>query len=302
MQKGLPPLIWLRAFEAAARHQSFAAAAEEIGVTASAVSQQIRLLEERLGRALFVRQAKGVRLSEAGQAYRPVVAKAFEGLAQGTDSLFGRRGGSVVRLRATASFQHHWLCPRLPLFLKDNPEIALQISTSHWAPDSFEPNLDLEIRYGTGDWPDLETHRLTQDRLIPVAAPGWLEEHRAAVQEDRLAEALLIEVIGFAEGWPEWFALRGHQKGQTSSALKLLEVDSVATALNLVRAGAGPGLLRDWMLADDLKQGRLLPLYNGSNDGGLAARESFYLLMQTNPRRNKQAQAVADWLIAQAPA
>ena len=252
MQRGLPPLIWLRAFEAAARHQSFAAA--------------------------------------------------FEGLAQGTDSLFGRRGGSVVRLRATASFQHHWLCPKLPLFLKDNSEIALQISTTHWAPDSFEPNLDLEIRYGTGDWPDLETHRLTQDRLIPVAAPGWLEEHRAAVQEDRLAEALLIEVIGFAEGWPEWFALRGHQKGQTSSALKLLEVDSVATALNLVRAGAGPGLLRDWMLADDLKQGRLLPLYNGSNDGGLAARESFYLLMQTNPRRNKQAQAVADWLIAQAPA
>ena len=161
MKRNLPPLPWLRAFEASARHLSFTNAAAELNLTQAAISKQIKLLEQFLREPLFHRRPRNLVLTKIGEAYLPKVHDAFERLAAGTDEVFGGRNTEVLTVRAAVGFSVNWLGWRLPRFFAQHPGIKVRIVSSVWN-DTFDMDrFDLDILYGTGQWPGLRCDRLT---------------------------------------------------------------------------------------------------------------------------------------------
>jgi len=154
----------LRSFEAAARHVSFARAAGELSVTAAAISQQVRALEEHLGQPLFLRRPHGLSLTETGLSYLTIVRDAFDRLGAGTDELFQGRTKDAVSVRVTAGFAHLWLAPRLHRFLAQEPGLQIRLLTTLWTPLEIDRDADFEIRCGIGCWPKLSAYPLTQDQ------------------------------------------------------------------------------------------------------------------------------------------
>ena len=230
----LPPLIWLKAFEAAARRSSFTLAAAELGLTQAAISQQIRALEGRLGTELFHRRQRGVTLTPEGSAYLPHIQSAFAGLARSTQELFGRRPAQMVTLLSPISFAVLWLAPRLAGLERATQGIGLDVTTMH-TPDVYETSEAVfDIRFGLGDWPNRTAYRLTTEKLTPVAAPSALA--RANRRKIAIWQHLpLLAVRGAREMWPDWFAL-ARLPPQGAARYRF---DSFVAALGAAEAGAG---------------------------------------------------------------
>jgi LysR family transcriptional regulator, regulator of gene expression of beta-lactamase len=230
----LPPLIWLRAFEASARRSSFTHAAEELGLTQAAISQQIRALETRLGTMLFHRRQRGVILTPEGSAYLPHIQSAFAGLSRSTQELFGRRRTQTIAILSPISFATLWLAPRLADLEREAPGLSIDITTMH-TPDAYEATDALfDIRFGLGDWPNRTAYRLTTERLTPVAAPSHFRT-RSKRRIDIWERLPLLAVRGAREMWPDWFALAGLLPQSTAR----YRFDSFVAALSAAEAGAG---------------------------------------------------------------
>ncbi|MCB2043182.1 MAG: LysR family transcriptional regulator, partial [Rhodoferax sp.] len=167
----LPPLNWLRAFEASARALSFTEAAQELHMTQSAVSQQIKSLESALGRQLFHRRARGLELTDIGRGYLPTVQAAFNTLEEGTAVLTGRNEPDVLELHSNISFATFWLTPRLHLFLAEFPWVQLDVATSIWPAEKPRNLAAVEIVLGLGKWEGRAGQRLTRDTIFPVCTP-----------------------------------------------------------------------------------------------------------------------------------
>jgi LysR family glycine cleavage system transcriptional activator len=167
----LPPLNWLRAFEASARGLSFTAAAEELSMTQSAVSQQIKSLESALGRSLFLRRARGLALTDEGRGYLPTVQAAFAMLEEGTTVLQSRSHPDVLELQVNLSFALFWLTPRLGQFMDENPGVQLNLATSVWHEERPNPAGSLQIVFGLGKREGINGRRLTRDSIFPVCTP-----------------------------------------------------------------------------------------------------------------------------------
>src|SRR5687768_10005331 len=197
-----PPLIWLRTFEAAARRLSFTAAAGELGLTQAAVSQQIRLLEAKLKTTRFRSRRRGVELTPEGAAYLPHVQAAFGSLARSTAELFGPRAAHVIAVRSPISFATLWLAPRLPALAAALPNIRLAVTTIH-VPSDYSSDGGLDIQFGGGSFPGRTAHRLTSERLVPVAAPSLLARGTERGPAD-WASLPLLAVSGAREMWPDW--------------------------------------------------------------------------------------------------
>lgn len=230
----LPPLVWLKAFESAARHASFTLAAQELGLTQAAVSQQIKGLETRLGTKLFQRQQRGVALSAEGSAYLPHVQSAFAGLARSTQELFGRRTSQPMTVLSPISFACLWLAPRLAEIAAAAQGLSIDITTMHM-PDAYEASdAVFDIRFGLGDWPGRTACRLTTERLTPVVAPSLLKA--SAKREPGIWQRLpLLAVRGAREMWPDWFALAGVPPHSAAR----YRFDSFIAAMTAAEAGAG---------------------------------------------------------------
>ena len=247
------PLNQFALFEAAARHVSFTRAAAEFGVTQSAVSQQIRLLEHRLGRALFRRLPRSLALTDDGRALLSVVSASLRGLVRGTAELFPPPGRQRVVLKATIAFAQFCLMPRLGDLLAAAPALDLRLVTAVWAGEGPEPGVDLEVRAGLGDWPGLTAERLTSERLFPVAAPGVA---RRLTQPGALIGERLIHALGWREAWPTWFAAAGLVWPDPPPPG--LECDTAALSLAAAAAGLGVALGRSSLVAGALRDGRLV--------------------------------------------
>ncbi len=230
----LPPLVWLKAFEASARHSSFTLAAQELGLTQAAVSQQIRALEARLGKALFQRRQRGVTLTPEGSAYLPHIQSAFASLSRSTRELFGRRARETLTILSPISFAALWLAPRLAEMERGSETLSIDIATMH-TPDAYEASAAVfDIRFGLGDWPGRTAYRLTTERLAPVVAPLALGP-RARRRSDIWDRLPLLAVHGAREMWPDWFALAGlPPKGAAR-----YRFDSFIAALSAAEAGTG---------------------------------------------------------------
>jgi LysR family glycine cleavage system transcriptional activator len=230
MKRSLPPLNGLRAFEAAARHMSFTDAAEELSVTQAAISHQVRGLEQRLGLKMFVRRNRSLLLSEAGQAYLPSVRAAFDQLNEATEKLLQKDKGGNLTVTTTSSFAVKWLVPRLGGFQRSHPEIDVRISTGTSLVDFSREDVDIGIRYGRGQWPNLTAERLVSEDVMPVCAPSLMKGPNGLGKPADLKRFTLLHIGSFPDDWQVWLTAAG-VKGRRCLARRLVRL----------RAGGLPG-------------------------------------------------------------
>ncbi len=285
----LPPLNWLRSFEAAARRLSFTAAAEELNVTQSAVSQQIKLLEHHLGQALFLRRPRSLRLSDAGRNYLPSVASAFKILTDGTEMFLTPQRETTLEVKANSAFTVFWLLPRIGDFLAAEPWIRLNLSTTLWTADFAGSSASVEIRYGRGTWDGEPGERLLADRTYPVCAP----EAAARLRDPRdLAGETLIHVTHLADGWDHWAEAQG------LAALKRRGghyVNTFVASLDMAGRGLGVALGHDTLCAGLIARGTLAVPF----DMAVPAQDNYYIFVPDRGAMNEAARAFRDWVLGQ---
>src|SRR6202790_2648123 len=196
MTARLPSLNGLRAFEAAARHLSFTVAASELNVTQTAISHQIRRLEEELGIRLFIRQNRALALTPEARDYLPGVRAAFNDLRYATERVLRRDNDHVLTVSTLASLAAKWLLPRLSAFQEAHPGIDVRITTSTSLVEFKNDDVDAAIRYGRGKWPGLRADWLMADRLFPVCSPALLTGNRPLRCPEDLADHVLLHTSG----------------------------------------------------------------------------------------------------------
>src|SRR5215218_8433305 len=175
MLRRLPPLNGLKSFEAAARHESFTRAAEELCVTQGAVSHMVKALEAELGLKLFNRERQRLVITEAGREYLGVLRDAFDRIALGTERLVQRQNSGVLTLSTSPDFAAKWLVNRLGAFAEVRPEIDLRVSAAMHHVDFAREDVDLAVRHGDGNWPSLDVVRLSTEGLFAVCSPKLLD-------------------------------------------------------------------------------------------------------------------------------
>ena len=246
----IPPLEWLRVFEAAARLGNFTAAAQELNLTQAAVSQRIRNLESRLGVALFVRLPRGVELTTEGEAYAPHVRASFAALERSTADLFSRPRRQIS-IAAPASVIELWMIPRLSRLQKQMPDLQVSFLTVQRLGDYTAAGADLEVRFGDGQWPQTAGQKLYDEILAPVVAPQLIA---AANPEWRTLRQ--IAVSGPRDGWLEWSAKAQVAPPKSPS----YRFDSFIQALTTAKEGMGVLLGSLALLGDVLNSGDLVRL------------------------------------------
>ncbi|MEP6546059.1 MAG: LysR family transcriptional regulator [Gammaproteobacteria bacterium] len=288
---GLPTLTWLRAFEAAARTSSFAAAAAELNLTSGAISYQIRALEAHLGFALFERLPRGVKLSPMGVAYLPPVRKAFEELADSTVGLFGGLERVQITVHAPVSLAALWLAPKLPEFSAANPSIDVRLSSVIWDNAVFDEATDLEIRYGAGHWRGYRSERLMNQSILAVCSPALLRAAQTNGGADSLLSRAPIHIMGYENQW-----LKVRQTLQLPNTAQSTGpiVDTTIAALELAAADAGVALAHGIFLGAYFATGRLVQALAREVDDD----NSYFVITPERPQRiRREAQLFRDWLV-----
>jgi LysR family glycine cleavage system transcriptional activator len=244
MARWLPSLNAMRAFEAAARHLSFTRAAEELHVSQGAVSHHVKTLEDQLETKLFDRRPGGLALTEAGEAYLPVLRDAFDRLAQGTADLRQRRASNILTVSVSPNFASRWLVHRLGDFAAAHPDIDLRLSATMEHIDFAVGDLDVAVRHGDGNWPGLAVTPLIREEVFPVLSPALLERGGPLNEPDLSSR-----------GWKEWLAMAGarHVNAEKGPYINLTSV-----ALDAAATGQGVALARRALATQDLLAGRLI--------------------------------------------
>ncbi|WP_322843646.1 transcriptional regulator GcvA [Pseudomonas sp. B33.4] len=291
MTVSLPSLNGLRAFEAAARHMSFTKAAEELNVTQTAVSHQIRRLEAELGVHLFLRLAEGLALSEEGQAYLPGIRAAFQELRYSTEQLLEGRHKSVLTISTLVSVASKWLLPRLPSFQQAFADIDVRISASTELVDFRKGAIDAAIRYGRGDWKGLQADFLMSDEIFPVCSPALAKTLSTPAD---LARHTMLQVSGVtANDWSTWLSAAG-QPPRLAEGPRLT-FDLAMMAVQAAVDGQGVCIGRSTYVEDDLRAGRLVVPF----DLRLKDQLGFYLVTPRETAQVKKIVAFRAWLLAQ---
>jgi len=277
----------LAAFEAAARHQNFAHAAEELHLTASAVSHHVRRLESRLGVTLFQRHARGVNLTAEG---RMLADAAGSALADVESALRGLRGDhderDRVRITTLHSLLNTWLLPRLPSFIEQHPQIRLEFDSGIALTRFDEGGPDLGLRHGPGHWAGLTAHLVMGDALFPLAPPSWVARAKTAADVARLP--LVTDLA--RQGWQDW--LRAADVHGVVPDIRYTFSDST-DAFEAAAQGLGAALARERIAAPWLADGRLARLPGPA----LPTRWSYYIVYPSHRRLRPPARAFVDWLL-----
>lgn len=290
----LPPVAWLRAFEAAARHSSFAAAAGELNMTAASVSHQIRALEKRLGFGLFQRLPRGVRLSDMGAAYLPAVRRAFEDLSVATTGIFGSLGEKTLRIRLPISYASLVLTPLLPDFRRRFPGIDLQLCTTIWGDGLNQDALDIDIRYGDGHWTDLpvnsdQPEKISAEKSIIVCSPDHARALGPEISLRTLCAGELIQIMGCESLWNDLLKQEGVETPIRPASIKS---DTSLVAIEFAAAGSGAVLVLDAFAALYLRAGRLVrPV-----EAALDSRQGHYLIRRPDSQHKPEVLLFCDWL------
>ncbi|MEZ5833300.1 MAG: transcriptional regulator GcvA [Dongiaceae bacterium] len=288
----LPPLPAIRAFEAAARHGSFTKAAEELGMTQAAVSYQVKLLEDRVGTPLFVRQPRRLVLSEAGKRLAPAIGEAFQRLNAAFATL-RETDENVLSVTAINTFCTNWLVPRLGTFQVAHPSIAVRLEASSRLVDFSQEDFDVGIRDGKGEWPGLKSHLLFDVDLAPVASPELLRRFGGARKPEDLFDLPLLDYGD--ECWHRWFAAAGIAKVPKLKG-PVFQVQTQQMLGSAAIAGQGVALITPALFEMDLAAGRLvevLPIR-------CSHKESSYWLVYPQERQNvAKIRAFRDWILAE---
>lgn len=267
--RSLPPLNALHTFEVAARHLSFQQAAEELDVTSTAVSHQIKVIEDYLGVSLFRRRPRPLALTEAGELLYPVVNKSLDAIAAAIAQLKLAPESTTLTVSVTTVFAAKWLVPRLAGFQRAHPEIDLRLQTSNDVVELQRQTVDLAIRYGRGNYPGLKVCRLMSDVFLPVCSPQLLSGKHPIREPVDLAHHPLLhfEWIHFgadAPGWENWFRATGLNAFDLNRGLKF---DEESLAIQAAVAGQGVALCSNIHVADDVALGFLVQPLDVSLEG-----------------------------------
>jgi len=252
----LPPVTNLQAFEAVARRRSFALAASELHLTASAVSHQVARLESHLGVRLFERSAHGVRISAAGELYLSRIGGALSAIAAATEDL--RQGVSnSLYVHSAPSIASLWLMSRLHGFAQAYPDISLNLSAAH-TPSDFElGQADIDIRYGVPNWPDLVVEPLFEERIVPLASPAFIQEHRLKRPEHLLGVKLIQSNVSVIQ-WPDWFAAFTDKRAPDRFAVRF---DRAQMSLDAATQGLGVALESATIAGRHIAERKLRPVF-----------------------------------------
>jgi LysR family glycine cleavage system transcriptional activator len=260
----LPPLAALRAFEAAARHLSFKRAAKELGVTPTAISHQIRLLEETLKLPLFERQTRSVALTPAGQQLYPVLRDGFDAFARTLHSLVAPPRRRSLTLSVTPAFAAKWLLPRIPSWRAAQPEIDLHLHASEEPVDLISGSADVAIRYGYGPFPGLHAEVLLEDRFAPVASPHLGLKAAADLRRHTLLHFDWRKLKRDTPTWRLWAAKAGLADLQVENGIRFSDESH---AIQAAIAGQGVALLSLILVAEELASGALVQPFGPVVDG-----------------------------------
>jgi LysR family glycine cleavage system transcriptional activator len=262
MTARLPSLNGLRAFEAAARHLSFTLAAQELNVTQTAISHQIRRLEEELGLKLFIRQSRSLALTPEATDYLPGIRAAFQDLRTATDRLLRKDDDRVLTISTLTSLAVKWLLPRLSSFQEKHPDIDVRITTSTELVDFRTSNVDAAIRYGQGRWPGLDAEWLMAEHLFPVCSPKLLTGERALRQPEDLKHATLLHTSSTIDDWRLWLTAAGLPAHLSQN--RGLTFDLAFMTIQAAIDGLGVAMGHTAYVADDVANGRLVVPFNVS--------------------------------------
>jgi len=281
MKPSLPPLHTLRAFEAIARLGSFTLAAQELHVTHSAISHQMRALEASLRASLIDRSRRELSLTVNGQQFLNVVRTVLQQLAEVSEAI---RGPSTRRLRVNVlpSFAARWLLPRLGGFFARHPGIDVEVSATQAIVSLDAAGINLGIRYGDGKWPGVTSEKLFEERLFPVASPAYIRAHRIDTIGDLQKATLLRDDF---HPWDRWLELASLDAGRCRFGA--VYRDSALT-VQAAESGQGVALGRSWLVADAIKAGTLCRIGSLSAPAGSA----YFLVF---PRGGQTAPAVRDF-------
>lgn len=253
----IPPLKAIQAFEQAARFGNVARAAEQLNLTPSAVSHQIANLEALIGRPLFLRTAKGVTLTPAGEQYLREVSGILQSLASATERAGSDVGFDCLRLHSAPSFGLLWLLPRLERFRESHPDIQINLSCSYESLHFGRNQIDLDIRHGYPNWPSLEVRTIRHEQLTVLAAPALLERFPIQRAEELLRQNLILSEAALVQ-WPQWFAQQGLSLPEAPFALSF---DRSYMSLEAASHGYGFALESSLLSQDYIRQGRLVPVF-----------------------------------------
>jgi LysR family glycine cleavage system transcriptional activator len=263
MPNRLPSLNALRAFESAARHMSFARAAEELHVTPGAISQQVRQLEDSLGQRLFLRQNNSLSITFAGKALLPQVREAFNSLIEATDLVRSKNFENILKISAPPTFSIKWLRPRLTHFQNLHPDLEIRLTASKQLADFNKEDLDVAIRYGQGSYEGLTSEKIMAENIFPVCSPALIKRTLALRKTADLKHHTLLHAEHSASdetapSWSKWLRLVCPETLEIINASKGMFYTPALLAIDAAIAGEGIALAKGKWVQDDLSAGRLV--------------------------------------------
>lgn len=288
MSRDLPSLNAVRMFEAAARHQNFTRAAEQLCVTQGAVSRQIKQLEQDLNHELFVRDGPKLKLTDAGERFYLAVEQGLAAIRRGTYALRRQGARPTLTINVFPSLAAKWLISRIVQFQRSHGDVELRLTASYESVEfSQRPDIDAAIQFGTGDWDGVYSECIINEQLFPVCSPGFLQQNPALKTEADLSVAPLILADADDDQWADWF--------ETANVVVPLELRGprYSDALLLQQAaieGQGVALARSLLVSDELAAGRLVRLFSTA----IRSRNSFYFVCSTG---NETSPLIRDFLV-----
>lgn len=293
MARQIPPLSAVRVFEAAARHLNFTRAAEELAMTQAAVSYQIRMIEDRLGTALFVRTGRRVSLSPAGQRLSPLVSAAFDQLDEAFAKVRLTESG-VLTISAAPGIAASWLGPRLARFQLTKPDIAVRLLASHELVDFARDEVDVGIRIGQGNWPGLRAIEMFPADFTPMCSPAFIERMGPFTDPRQLLGILRMNSDDV--WWRSWFTQMGVEIPDDLDRYSI-HVDSQVIEGMAALAGEGIAMLTPRFWPFELATGRLVQIFPHVGGGS-----SFWLVYPEHKHGSPKVKAFREWLMAEVKA
>lgn len=288
----LPPLSALRTFDTAARHLSFTKAAEELCVTQSAVSRQVRLLEEFLNLKLFERRHRTLVLTVEGERYQRDIAGIFSQMDLATRRLRRDRKGEVLKIQTYTTFTMRWLIPRLGRFQEQYPEIEVQLTASLKPVDFSSSDIHGAVRAGHGEW-HVRADKLCDTYLVPVCSPSFAETVLSDETPKTLEDKTLLHSLGRPNDWYVWFNGAGMAYGDLDSGHRF---ESSSMSYQAAQKGLGVAIGQRFLVEDDLRSGLLVtPI-----EKHVFSNETYYFLSSPRYSGVPRLELFREWLIEEA--
>ena len=292
MRRKIPSTAALICFEAAARHESFTKASQELSLTQGAVCRQIAGLEEFLNVELFRRSRRGVKLTEAGLSYSRRVATQLDAVERDTLSVMGQQGANVIELAVVPTFGTQWLLPRLKDFQQRHPEVTVNL-TNRTRPFLFaDTSFDAAIYFGDADWSGTESHRLMGENPVPVCSPALLAGNRQ-LSPEQIARLPLLQQTTRPYAWRQWFnSLEMNvARDMTGPRYELFSMLAQAAMHEM-----GVALIPPFLIQRELAEGRLVV----ASPHALSSIKAYYLMIPERKVESASLRAFRDWLVAEA--